>query len=85
MIKIIAPYLILADQFDEGWKAKIDGQDTNVSRANLIFRAVKVPTGKHEVVFTYWPKSFDMGLIISLATIFLMSLVSMISVQMKRF
>lgn len=77
--------LILADQFDEGWKAKIDGQDTNISRANLIFRAVKVPSGTHKVVFLYWPASFDIGLKISLVTALLIFLLSLAFVNSKKF
>ena len=60
--------LVLADQFDEGWKAKIDNNDTKVTRANLIFRAVKIPSGKHTVTFYYWPESFGLGIKISLLT-----------------
>lgn len=57
--------LILADQFDDGWRAKIDNNQTKVARANLIFRAIKIPGGKHKVIFYYWPKSFATGLQLS--------------------
>lgn len=70
--------LILADQFDEGWKAKIDGQDTKIARANLIFRAVKVPGGSHEIIFYYWPQSFKIGLDISLTTLMGLILITVI-------
>lgn len=61
--------LVLADQFEEGWKAQVDNQKTNISRANVIFRAVKVPVGNHLITFYYWPDSFQTGLIISAVTL----------------
>lgn len=77
--------LILADQFDEGWKAKVDGKEVTISPANYIFRAIKVPAGEHEVIFSYYPKSFDIGLKISLITFFSISLYSFVLVKLKKF
>lgn len=77
--------LILADQYEEGWKAKIDNQETLISPANLIFRAIKIPAGKHEIIFWYWPKSFDLGLKISLATLLVLFLISLVAIKLKRF
>lgn len=77
--------LILADQFDEGWQAKVDGQVTPVSRANLIFRAVKVPAGSHNVEFRYYPKSFDIGLKVSIFSILLTASVILITTATRRY
>ncbi|MDO8658759.1 MAG: YfhO family protein, partial [Candidatus Levybacteria bacterium] len=77
--------LVLADQFDEGWKATIDNKDSKISPANLIFRAVKIPAGKHEVIFSYYPSSFDLGLKISSISIILLILGSFVAVKTKRF
>lgn len=77
--------LILADQFDEGWKAKIDGKETLISPANLIFRAVRIPAGNHEVIFYYWPISFKIGLKVSSISILLVILGSLIAAKIKRF
>ncbi len=77
--------LVLADQYEEGWKAQIDGIDTPISPANLIFRAVKIPSGSHEVIFRYHPKSFYAGLKISLASILLLILVSLFAIRIRRF
>lgn len=76
--------LILADQYEDGWKAKIDGQDTKISRANIIFRAVKIPAGSHKVVFSYWPASFDIGLKISSASLLLITLISLLQIRARR-
>lgn len=59
--------LYLSDNFYPGWKAFVDGTQTKIYRANYSFRAVKVPGGKHSVVFTFDPYSLKIGLGLSLA------------------
>ncbi len=73
--------LILADQYEEGWRAKIDGIDTKISPANLIFRAVKIPSGQHEIIFYYWPKSFALGIALSSTAILLTILISFYAIR----
>ena len=46
-------FLRLADPYDAGWTATVDGTDTPVYPADLYFRAVFVEPGDHEVVFRY--------------------------------
>jgi hypothetical protein len=58
-------YLILADTFDPGWSATLDGRPAPVRPAWITFRAVFVPQGKHTVVFRYRPAGFDRGLAIT--------------------
>jgi hypothetical protein len=48
-----------------GWKAFINGKETNIYRANHGFRAIVVPPGKHKVAFRYEPSSYYVGRIIS--------------------
>ncbi|MFA7336433.1 MAG: YfhO family protein [Candidatus Obscuribacterales bacterium] len=57
--------LVLTDTFYPGWKATIDGKDTDILRANLLFRAVLVPAGEHNVSFEYDPLSFRLGVILA--------------------
>lgn len=54
--------LFLSDPFYPGWKAKVDGVDTPIYRANYAFRAVVLPKGKHNVEFIYDPLSFRLGI-----------------------
>jgi hypothetical protein len=58
--------LVLSDAYYPGWQATIDGAATAVYPANAYFRAVFLPAGQHEVVFTFVPESFENGRVISL-------------------
>jgi hypothetical protein len=61
--------LILADSFYPGWRAYVDGRETQILRANLFFRAVVLSPGDHVVEFRYDPASFKIGLAVSLVTL----------------
>lgn len=77
--------LVLADQFDEGWQVAIDGKAGKTVRANLIFRAVKISPGSHEVTFTYQPNSFILGLKVSLVTILLTGILILFAIRLGKF
>lgn len=64
-------FLFLSDTYYPGWRAWVDGNETEILRANYAFRAVKVPQGEHEVVFKYQPDSVKWGVAISLGAGFL--------------
>jgi hypothetical protein len=55
-------HLVLADSNYAGWRARIDGHPARIESAAEIYRAVKLPAGKHHVTFSYEPKSFQYGL-----------------------
>ncbi|HSL47960.1 MAG TPA: YfhO family protein [Candidatus Deferrimicrobiaceae bacterium] len=50
-----AAVLYWADGFDPSWRAWVDGKEVAVHRANLAFKAVFVPPGRHAVRFEYRP------------------------------
>ena len=57
--------LVLTDRYATGWKAAVNGERTEIYRANTIFRAVCVPAGTSEVIFQYSPDSLLIGLLVS--------------------
>ncbi len=60
-----AAFLVLADNYYEGWIAEIDGAEVPILRANHTFRGVRVPAGEHRVVFRFEPGDLYLGLKIS--------------------
>lgn len=61
--------LFLSDSYDSGWSAKIDGNYAKIFKADYAFRAVFVPKGEHKIKFSYYPKSYDLGLKVSIASL----------------
>jgi len=53
--------LVVLESFDPGWRATVDGAEVPVLRANGIFRAVRLPAGRHRVFFAYRPRSAAAG------------------------
>lgn len=60
--------LVLNDVWYPGWRATVNGADTPIYRANGAFRAVPVPGGRSEVVFTFQSEAMVLGWGVSAAT-----------------
>ena len=53
--------VVLADAYYPGWKLTIDGEPAPILRANRMMRGAAVPSGTHELIYTYEPESFWFG------------------------
>jgi hypothetical protein len=58
-------YLVIRDAWLPGWRAWIDGEETHVYRADVLFKAVWVPDGAQEIVLSYEPTSIRIGAALS--------------------
>ncbi len=66
-VQATAPgYLVLLDSYFPGWRARVDGVEADIVRADFAFRAVAVPAGEHQVEFRYQPRSFFIGLLLTM-------------------
>jgi len=61
-------WLTVTGAFAPGWRARIDGTPAPVVRANGVFRAVRVPAGRHLVDVRYRPPAVVAGAGLSLAS-----------------
>ncbi len=55
--------------FPWGWTATVDGKETQIGRANYTLRALRVPAGRHEIRFSFDPKSVRVTNNISIASV----------------
>lgn len=72
--------LVLRQQAARGWNVTVDGRDAEPLLIDGIFRGVNVKKGRHEVVWTYDPPSFWIGLAMTCVTLAAMQ----ISIFVKR-
>lgn len=59
-------FIVLADQYFPGWRAYVDGKETEIYETNGILRGVAVPAGEHEVAFRYRPGGIMASMALSL-------------------
>lgn len=62
-----AGWLVVNDLWARGWRGVVDGRPAAVERANLLFRALSVPAGRHAVQLAYRPRGLLAALVVSLA------------------
>jgi hypothetical protein len=53
--------LVIAEGFDRGWSAALDGADARLFRVNHAQMGVVLPEGTHRVTLRYRPRGFDAG------------------------
>jgi uncharacterized membrane protein YfhO len=72
-----SPALLVVSEiyYPAGWKATVDGAETDILRTNSVLRSVRVPAGTHTVEFVFAPPMYWAGLTITnvawLAALFL--------------
>ena len=57
--------LVFSDSYYPGWKAKVDNQEARIFAANINSKALVIPRGEHTVEFSYTPKYFLLGVVIT--------------------
>jgi uncharacterized membrane protein YfhO len=73
--------LVLSENHYAGWRAYVDSRFVETLRVDYNLRGVALPAGEHRVEFVYRPKSFSMGLTMSLLAV--VGLVSWPLIQKK--
>jgi uncharacterized membrane protein YfhO len=48
-------WLVLHDPYHPWWVAELDGREVPILRADVLFRAVRVPAGRHRLRFLFRP------------------------------
>jgi hypothetical protein len=63
--------VILADVYYPGWTLTMDGREAEILRVNRMMRGAAVERGSHRLVYSYHPRSFRCGMMISASTLLL--------------
>lgn len=56
--------LLINEYYDKGWKAYVDGEETEIFKGNYLFKYIVVPSGTHKVTLKYEPKEVKLFLMI---------------------
>jgi hypothetical protein len=67
-------FIFLNDVLTPGWRARVDGVETKIYRANYLFMAIPVGAGKHSIEIEYAPADFRIGVWISFCSALLLGL-----------
>ncbi|HEY5805345.1 MAG TPA: YfhO family protein [Lysobacter sp.] len=54
--------LVVSESYNSGWRARVDAVKASILPVDGLVMGVAVPAGAHEVVLSYWPRSFRIGL-----------------------
>ena len=76
--------LLLTDAYYPGWQVAVDGAPTELLQADGLFRGVQLSAGEHEVVFTFAPRSFQLGWLITAVGLMLLLLLGIALLIMQR-
>ena len=66
-------FLVVSENDYPGWEASVNGEPSPILRADGLVKAIAVPKGKSVVKLVFEPKSFGIGLIISLLSAMVLS------------
>ena len=80
--------LVLSETYyPHGWRALIDGKETEIYKTNYILRSVQFPAGEHTVEFVFEPKEYRLGIwvtTVAFYTVISMMLLSFVAVLSKQ-
>ncbi|MEK7119714.1 MAG: YfhO family protein [Patescibacteria group bacterium] len=48
-----------------GWRVRVDGKESRIKTYEKVYKSVWVEKGSHEIRFTFFPQSFQVGLLMS--------------------
>lgn len=71
-------FVILSDVNYPGWKVYVDGDEAKLVDADYLLKGVFVSKGMHKIDFVYNPKTYKIGLYLSLASLFTTILIILI-------
>lgn len=75
--------VILSDIYYPGWELTIDDKPAPIYPTNQLMRGAAVDSGNHKLVYSYRPRSFRLGCIISVAGAIAMVLFGLVCIPAR--
>jgi hypothetical protein len=79
-----ARFLIISDNYFPGWRAFVDGVERPLLRVDYTLRGLLLDAGDHDITLVFWPRSFVVGVGISLITGCLMMASILVLIKKKK-
>lgn len=77
-------FVVFAETYyKEGWKAFVDGNETEIYEVNYLLRGIKVPKGKHTIELKFEPQVVQTGSMISLSSFIVLFILLVIALFYK--
>ena len=76
--------VVLTQRAAPGWTATLDGKPVEDARGDKIFRTVAVPEGRHQIVWTYRPRSLFIGAAMTCVTLLSMTIFGCCQARKRR-
>ena len=65
--------LVISETWAPGWQATIDGQAASIERVSNTLLGIELAEGTHHVQVNFSPSAFTIGVIVTLSTLILAS------------
>ena len=78
-------YLVFSDTYYPGWKAYIDNNETKIYKTDGILKGIYVPAGDHEIIFSFLPTNFWLGVSVTIFSYVSLIIATVILFSRKRF
>ena len=79
-----AGYLLVSENWDQEWRATVDGRAMPLQRGNVALITVPVPAGAREVVLEYEGRAYARGRMITLASWLIVALGLIVPIVLRR-
>lgn len=77
-------WLFLSIPYSRGWSAKVDGESTEILKANTMFMALPLEAGYHEIELNYCTPGVKAGIVISLLSLGIFIVLSFVGRYRKK-
>ena len=77
-------FLVTGENYYPGWKAYVDGEETEIYKTDYLLMGVNVPSGEHTIEFRFQPRSVLVGMIGSVSGIFIWIILMIVVLWLHR-